>query len=173
MQVNFHYYLQTPHWCTFTGKLDELRAKLKAHNLNLPIMSTETGFTSDPRFNSSNDTQSLYLAQSRSPPVRGCWRHRVGQRLQQRRHRVARIRKSGLLNVAGAPKPSHKAYKTAVDQIGQRPVVRALGQNDGISAPMRGYEFGSDAGHPGTLWALWAGGFQPERGELRLCPACP
>ena len=40
--------------------------------------------------------------------------------------------------------------------IGRRPHGRALNQLDGLTGTMRGYEFGADPQHQGTLWVLWA-----------------
>jgi hypothetical protein len=156
---NFHYYTQNVHWCSLAQKLNELRVKLKSHNLDLPIISTETGYTSDPVYNSSNDLQSEYVAQ--------VYAESAGEGMKSTTWFAARdftsdipgwkiFEKSGLIDASGTPKPSHLAYQTAVAQIGQRAAVRSLGQGDGITAPMRGYEFGSDAAHSGTLWVLWS-----------------
>ncbi|MFL5735099.1 MAG: cellulase family glycosylhydrolase [Chloroflexia bacterium] len=155
---NFHYYVQNAHWCSMTGKLDELRAKLKAHNVDLPIMTTETGYTSDTKFQSNADTQSLYVTQA--------YAQAAGEGMLAATWFSARdlpsdipnqdiFLKSGLLDVGGAPKPAHRAYKEAVDTIGQRRAIRALGQGDGVTAPMRGYEFAAGAGQSGPLWVVW------------------
>jgi hypothetical protein len=157
--LNFHYYVQNVHWCSFTEKLDELRGKLKAHNVNIPIISTETGFTSDTKFGSNNDMQSLYVAQA--------YAQTAGEGMLSTTWFRAKdapsdnpawgiFQKSGLLDESGAPKPSHQAYRSAVAQIGQRPASRRLGVNDGVAGDMRGYEFAADATHAGPLWVVWA-----------------
>jgi hypothetical protein len=171
---NFHYYVQNIHWCSLTDKLNELRGKLKAHNLNLPIISTETGFTSDPQFGSNDDMQSLYVAQA--------YAQSAGERMLSTTWFLIKdfqddvpgwgiFLKSGLYSQAGAPKPSQQAYKAAAAQIGQRPPVRALGPTDGVSAPMRGYEFAADSGHPGPLWTVWAWDLSTNAGMCGTAPA--
>lgn len=159
---NFHYYADNIHWCSPTEKLNELRGKLKAHGLDrLPIISTETGHTSDPKFGSSEEMQSIYVAQ--------VYAQNLGEGMASTTWFLSRdftaeaedpgsdfFSKMGLLNLEGAPKLAQRAYRTAVEQIGQRPAQRSLGVNDGISGKMRGYEFARDAVRSGPLWALWA-----------------
>lgn len=156
---NFHYYVQNIHWCSLTAKLNELRAKLAAHNVDVPIITSETGFTSSRDHQSDPDTQSLYVAQT--------YAQALGERMSSVAWFAAKdfqtdvpgwqlFKDSGLMDINGNFKPSYQAYKTAVAALGQRSPVRALAASDGVSAPMRGYEFASDASHPGALWALWA-----------------
>jgi hypothetical protein len=156
---NFHYYVQNIHWCSFTEKLGELRGKLTSRGLNIPIISTETGFTSDTKFGSNDDMQSLYVAQ--------VYAQSAGEGMLSTTWFLAKdfpsdnpawgiFQKSGLLTQDGAPKPSHQAYRAAVEQIGQRPASRRLGAADGVAGDMRGYEFGADAAHAGPLWVVWA-----------------
>ena len=46
---NFHYYVQNANWCSLSAKLAELRAKLASHHVEVPIISTETGFARSVR----------------------------------------------------------------------------------------------------------------------------
>lgn len=171
---NFHYYVQNVHWCSLTGKLNELRAKLQAHNLNLPIITTETGFTSEAQWNSNDDMQSLYVAQ--------VFAQSAGERMLSATWFLIKdspgdgpggdiFRKSGLFDPTGAPKPSEQAYKVAVAQIGQRPAARALNAGDGLSGSMRGYELAGDAAHSGPLWVVWAWDLTTNPGRCGSAPA--
>ncbi len=156
---NFHYYVQNAHWCSFTDKLKELRAKLTSRGLNLPIMSTETGFTSDPDTGSNENTQSLYVAQAFAQSAGEGMLSTTWFLIKDFDDNVPGwtiFEKSGLLNLNATPKPSYQAYKAAVSQLGQRPPTRALGANEGITGTMRGYEFDKDAAHPAPLWVVWA-----------------
>jgi len=159
---NFHYYVQNPTWCSLTAKLNELRGKLDAHKVSVPIMTTETGFTSSRDHQSDPDMQSLYLAQT--------YAQGLGERMASVTWFAARdfqttvpgwqiFKDSGLMDTAGNPKPSYQAYKAASTLIGQRPAARALGPSDGVAAPTRGYELGPDSSHAGSLWAVWAWDF--------------
>jgi hypothetical protein len=161
---NFHYYPQNLNWCSYTAKLNELRGKLNARGLKIPVMTTETGFTSDPEFFSSSDEmQSLYVAQvyaqaSGEGVLSLAWFLAKDFNTDIAGWKV--FQKSGLVDLAGAPKPSHQAYKVAVAQIGQRP-GRALGDNEGVTGSMRGYEFSADAAHQGSLWVIWTWDLNP------------
>jgi hypothetical protein len=154
--LNFHYYPNNVNWCSLTGKLNELRGKMKAHGVNLPFITTETGFSSDPKLGSSNDAQSLYVLQA--------YAQTAGEGMLTTAWFPAHdftasgniFEKFGLFTESGAPKPASTAYKVASSKIGSRPAVRALGEGDGLSGSMRGYEFGSDTQHQGKLWVLWA-----------------
>jgi hypothetical protein len=170
---NFHYYVQNIHWCSFTAKLNELRAKLKARGLNLPIMSTETGYTSDPNFGSSDDTQSLYVAQAYAQTAGEGMLSTTWFLIKDFNTNVPGwqiFQKSGLIDRAGAPKPSHQSYKVAVAQIGQRPPVRALGAAEGVAGTMRGYELAGDAAHSGPLWVVWAWDLSPNTASCGAAP---
>jgi hypothetical protein len=159
---NFHYYVQQGNWCSLTAKLNELRGKLSAHKVDVPIMSTETGFTSNRQYQSDPDTQALYAAQS--------YAQALGEGMASVAWFAARdfqtdvpgwqiFKDSGLMDVNGNPKPSYQAYKTVSSLVGQRPPSRGLGAGDGAGAPIRGYEFGPDGSHAGALWAVWAWDF--------------
>jgi hypothetical protein len=159
---NFHYYVQNANWCSLSAKLTELRGKLAAHHVDVPIICTETGFTSSREHQSDPETQSVYLAQA--------YAQAVGEGMASVAWFTARdfqtsvpgwqiFKDSGLFDVNGNPKPSYQAYKWAVSELGGRRAVRALGTDDGVSAPARGYEFGSDTAHPGGLWVVWAWDF--------------
>jgi hypothetical protein len=156
---NFHYYVQNIHWCSYAQKLGELRGKLSARKLNLPVMSTETGFTSDPKYGANDEMQSLYVAQA--------YAQSAGEGMLSTTWFLAKdfstdnpgwgiFQKSGLLDQDRKPKPSYQAYKVAVAQIGERQASRALGAGDGLVGAMRGYAFSADSTHPGPLWVLWA-----------------
>ena len=156
---NFHYYVQNVNWCSFTGKLQELRAKLAAHKVSVPIISTETGFTSSTQQNSSPEVQSMYAAQ--------VYAQALGERMASVSWFTAKdfvtsnpgwqiFKDSGLMDVSLKPKPAFQAYKNAAGELNARNAVRALSGADGVAAPMRGYEFGADSAHPGSLWVVWA-----------------
>ena len=156
---NFHYYVQNVHWCSFTDKLNELRAKLRAHNLDLPIITTETGLTSNTQYSSSPELQSLYVAQAYAQALgegMGSVSWYAAKDFQTSVPGWQIFKDSGLLDINNTPKPSFTAYKWAVSELGERPPARTLGPNDGISVPMRGYEFKSDTKHTGALWVVWA-----------------
>lgn len=171
---NFHYYVQNVNWCSFTAKLNELRAKLKAYNLNVPIMSTESGFTSGIDVGSNDDTQSAYVAQ--------LYAQTAGEGMLSTTWFLAKdfpgpaqgkdiFQKSGLLDASLAPKPSYNAYKVAVAELGQRPVARVLGAAEGITGKMRGYEFQADANHKARLWTVWAWDVSTNPGACGTAPA--
>jgi hypothetical protein len=156
---NFHYYVQNIHWCSLTAKLDELRGKLAAHNVNAPIITTETGFTSSTEHQSDPDTQSLYVAQTYAQALGEGMRSVLWFAAKDFRTDVPGwqiFKDSGLLDLNGNPKPSYHAYRVAVSQIGERTPARALGSGEGITAPARGYEFAAGGGQAGPLWVLWA-----------------
>jgi cellulase (glycosyl hydrolase family 5) len=154
--LNFHYYPNNLHWCSFSDKLNELRGKMQARGLNLPFISTETGLSNDSAAGSSNDIQSLYVVQA--------YAQSVGERMLSTSWFVVRdfaydgsaFTKYGLFDASGAAKPAATAYRLAVTMIGQRPAVRSLNSTDGLSGAMHGYEFGSDTQHQNNLWVLWA-----------------
>jgi hypothetical protein len=154
--LNFHYYPNNVHWCSFSDKLNELRGKMQARGLNLPFISTETGLSNDSSAGSSNDIQSLYVVQA--------YAQSAGERMLSTAWFVVRdfaydasaFMKYGLFDASGAAKPAATAYRLAVTMIGQRPAVRTLNRADGLSGTMHGYEFGSDTQHQNNLWVLWA-----------------
>jgi hypothetical protein len=159
---NFHYYVQNANWCSLAAKLAELRAKLAAHHVNVPIICTETGFTSSSQYQSNTETQSLYLAQA--------YAQALGEGMASVAWYTAKdfqtsvpgwqiFKDSGLLDANGNPKPSYQAFKWAVSQLSERNPVRALSAGDGVSAPTRGYEFAADKTHAGGLWVVWAWDF--------------
>jgi hypothetical protein len=119
-------------------------------------MSTETGLGSDPALGSSSDTQSLYVLQA--------YAQSAGEGMLTTAWFLARdfntagspFQKYGLFDLSGAAKPASTAYKVAVGNIGDRPAIRALGEDDGLSGSMRGYEFGADSRHNNKLWVVWA-----------------
>ncbi len=160
---NFHYYVQNVNWCSLSAKLTELRAKLAAHKVDLPIICSETGFTSSNQFDSSPETQSMYVAQA--------YAQGLGERMASIAWYTAKdfqtsvkgwqiFKDSGLLDVNNNLKPSYQAYKWAATEIGQRNAVRALNSTDGLSTPARGYEFGPEGStHAGALWVVWAWDF--------------
>ncbi|HKP54385.1 MAG TPA: cellulase family glycosylhydrolase [Chloroflexia bacterium] len=166
---NFHYYVQNANWCSPAEKLMELKATLKIYNMDkLPIISTETGYTSEAEFNSSDDTQSLYVAQAYAQMLgegmsSTTWFLVKDFRTEEPGAKI--FRKSGLLDLSGAPKPSHRAYKVATEQMGQRPAKRALSTSDGVTGRRRGYEFSPDSAHPGPLWVIWGS-------DLSVTEAC-
>ncbi len=154
--LNFHYYPNNVHWCSFSDKLAELRGKMAARGLNLPFISTETGLSNDSSAGSSNDIQSLYVVQA--------YAQSVGERMLSTSWFVVHdfaydgsaFLKYGLFDMSGAAKPAATAYRLAVAMIGQRPATRTLDKNDGLTGTMHGYEFGSDTQHQNNLWVLWA-----------------
>jgi hypothetical protein len=171
---NFHYYIQNVHWCGFKEKLQELRGKLSAHGLNLPMLATETGFTSDPAFASSDSMQSLYVAQvygqtAGEGMLSTAWYTIQDYTSPNPGGQI--FASSGLLDLNGAAKPSYQAYKVAVAQIGRRPGARSLTVADGVAGAMRGYEFASDASHSGRLWMVWAWDLNGNPGACGATPA--
>lgn len=162
---NFHFYTQNINWCSFSLKLSELRAKLKAYGLsNMPIISTESGLTSEAAFSSSDTLQSAYVGQLYAQGLGEgmlslTWF--LAQDFETQSKGSKLFQKSGLLDLSGTPKPSYQAYRTAVQQMGQRPATRVLGSSDGTTGKVRGYEFGSDTAHPDALWILWAWDIAP------------
>ena len=154
--LNFHYYPNNVNWCSYTYKLREIRDIEKARGLNLPILSTETGLGSDPALGSSTDTQSLYVVQA--------YAQSAGEGMLTTAWFLARdfsasgspFQKYGLLDLSGTAKPAATAYRMASSNIGDRPAIRALGEDDGVSGTMRGYEFGADSRHDNKLWVAWA-----------------
>jgi hypothetical protein len=171
---NFHYYVQNIHWCSLSEKLKELRAKLSAKGLNIPIISTEVGFTSEQAAGGSDDLQSLYVAQAYAQSagegmLSATWFAAKDLNIANPGLNIFRL--SGLLDLSGKAKPSLSAYKVASTQIGQRPATRALGKADGLAGTMRGFEFGATATQPGSMWVLWAWDLSTNEGCGTLPPA--
>jgi hypothetical protein len=156
---NFHYYVQNVNWCRPSAKLAELRAKLDAYKLDLPIIMTETGLTSEAQHQSSDVLQSSYLVQA--------YAQLLGEGVRSTAWFLAKdfstnvkgwqiFQKSGLIDLQGTPKPSHSAYRNLVEQIGERPSAGKLGAADGVAGTLQGYKFAADSTHGGPLWVLWA-----------------
>jgi hypothetical protein len=152
--LNFHYYPNNVHWCSFTDKLNDIRGKARAYGLDLPVISTETGLGSDPGFNM--DIQSMYVLQAYAQTAGEGMLTTAWFVAHDYLGGVGTFQNYGLFDVSGRPKPASTVYRLAANMIGQRPPSRALNRNDGLTGAMRGYEFAADPQHQGTLWVLWA-----------------
>src|SRR5262249_10768963 len=113
--LNFHYYPNNVNWCSLTDKLDDIRSQARAYGLDLPVITTETGFASNPDF--SMDAQSAYVLQA--------YAQSAGERMLTTAWFLARdytggvstFHNYGLFDILGRPKPASTAYRLAANMI--------------------------------------------------------
>ncbi len=162
--LNIHYYPQNPHFTRLADKAAALAAQARAVGLSQPVVCTETGLTtgSDPAWQApgwppnSEAVQSRYLARTFAEALGGGVQSVTWFTLQDFTDPNPGIQifvDTGLTRKDWSLKPAVGAYHTFVQQVGERPALRALDAAALGTAGATGYAFGSAADQ---VWVVWS-----------------
>jgi len=156
--IAFHYYPVNAHgWTNIGLKTAEVRAVMNRYGVNLPLICTEGGWTSDPNYGSSEQLQAQSVVKMNVQGAASGLRAHVwyldrdyfspnpGQEL---------FSKFGLMRTDNSRKPAHAAMRVLAQEIGSGPYLRQLGTADGVAAPLEGYHFrrGTSSRHVSVVW---------------------
>jgi len=161
--LNIHYYPQNPHFTRLADKAAALAAQARAVGLNQPVVCTETGLTTatDPAWQAPNfppnseEVQSRYLARTFAEALGGGVQSVTWFTLHDWDNPNPGLQiflDTGLTRKDWSPKPALGAYRTFVQQVGERPALRTL-DAAALGSGVSGYAFGS-AGD--QVWVVWS-----------------
>jgi hypothetical protein len=159
--IAYHYYSNDTRYANVGDKANVLRSALGSQGQNVPLICSEAGLTSDPRFGSSEAIQARYLvklyAWAASANVRSVtWYLHLDYPSPDPEHDI--FAQSGLARVDATHKPSYGALRIFAQQIGSSPYIRPLTSADGLSADLEGYQFRTPPGIDASLRTsvLWS-----------------
>ncbi len=145
--VAFHYYKNNAHgWTNIGLKTAAVRTVMAQRNVNLPLISTETGLTSSPDFGSSEAIQARYLVQMTAHGASAglhaqAWFADKDYTSPNPNQDV--FARAGLIRLDNSRKPSHTAMQVLAREVGSGRYLRRLGPQDGVSGSLEGYRFAS------------------------------
>lgn len=154
----FHYYKNNNNgWTNIALKAAQITGVLRAHNVNWPLICTESGLTSSSNYGSSEPVQARYLvqmnAQSAASGVRATsWYLNRDFDAGQPGWEVFAL--SGLTRLDNSPKPAFTAFQVFAREIGSGDFVRQMGTADGMTGSLEGYRFRTADGthHVSVVW---------------------
>ncbi len=157
--VAFHYYKANAHgWTTIAAKAKVIRDDMRRNGADLPLLCTETGWTSEPKFNSSEETQARDVVQTNtyaaaSGLIATIWY--LNQDYTDNEPTQELFLGFGLTRLDNSPKRSYYAMRTFASEIGSGAYTGPLTADDGLNSNLEGYKFQMQSGGR-PIWVVWS-----------------
>jgi hypothetical protein len=141
--INFHHYSQSPAWHSLGEAVGAIKTDLANAGVDRPLILSETGAPSDPRYGGSLTKQADYVAQIYAEGLGRGFSNVTWFPLHDFNNpQYGYFQSHGLLTIDGQPKPALTAYQVASRYLGAASGLRGQSAAElGGSSTAVGYSF--------------------------------